>query len=359
MERCGTILFTSAAEDESGTLRVSPVVAEVGVQTVAVEEFVGPATVEAQVVMESFEDGEELPRLPSMVVGGGAKVLKLQAACGFLAFAELRLRAGEPESGGLGLDAGESGSVLHTAMQAFWRGVGSQAKLKEMGAGEREARLVEAIDGALPQRLRAESEWDVAYVEVVKERLRTVLRQWLAMEMERGPFEVVGLEEDADVTVGPLTLRVRMDRVDKVGDGVFFVDYKTGYAADPKQWDGERPDDPQLPLYAMLPEAGELKGMAFAKVRTGKEMKWVGYQAEDGILPKAKKNVRDMDELVEEWRGTLTVLAQDFANGRAEVRPKSYAVNCTRCGQRLLCRLDPATLLAAEDEDEDEEGLDG
>jgi hypothetical protein len=141
---------------------------------------------------------------------------------------------------------------------------------------------------------------------------------------------------------------------------VFFVDYKTGYAAEPKQWEGERPDDPQLPLYALLPEAGELKGMAFAKVRAGSGMKWVGYQAEEGILPgsRSKANVRDMEALVEAWRGTLTVLAEDFANGRAEVKPKSYAVNCARCGQRLLCRLDPATLLGAEDEG-DEEDLDG
>ncbi len=360
MERSGTVLFTSAEEDGSGKLRVSPVVAELGVETVAAEELVRVGRGEEVVALESVVDGEALPGLPSGAVGGGSNVLKLQAACGFLAFAELRLRAREPESGGLGLDAGESGSVLHKAMQAFWRGVKTQERLKAMAAGEREARLVEAIDASLPKRLRAESGWDLAYVEVVKERLRVVLRQWLEMELERGPFEVIAVEQDQEVTVGPLTLSVRMDRVDRVGDGVFFVDYKTGYAAEPKQWEGERPDDPQLPLYALLPEAGELKGMAFAKVRAGSGMKWVGYQAEEGILPgsRSKANVRDMEALVEAWRGTLTVLAEDFANGRAEVKPKSYAVNCARCGQRLLCRLDPATLLGAEDEG-DEEDLDG
>jgi ATP-dependent helicase/nuclease subunit B len=357
LTRSGNVLFTSAAEDESGKLRASPIVTELGLEKIAAEAFVKPAPVETQVRLENFEDDEELPSLPSKVVGGGAKVLKLQAACGFLAFAELRLRASEPENGELGLDAGESGSVLHQAMQAFWRTVKSQAALKAMTSHEREACLVEAIDGSLPRRLHAESGWDTAYVKVVKERLRAVLRQWLEMEMQRGPFEVIGLEKDEDVTVGPLTLSVRMDRVDRVGDGVFFVDYKTGYAADPKQWDGERPDDPQLPLYAMLPEVGELKGVAFAKVRAGSAMKWVGYQAEDGILPisKSKKNVRDMDALAEEWRGTLTVLAEDFAMGRSEVQPKSYEGTCTHCGQRLLCRLDPATLLAADEEDEGED----
>jgi RecB family exonuclease len=164
------------------------------------------------------------------------------------------------------------------------------------------------------------------------------------------------------VTVGPLTLNVRMDRVDRVGEGVFLVDYKTGYAADPKQWVGWRPDDPQLPLYTLLPEAEELKGVAFAKVRTGHDMKWLGYQAEEGILPasRSKANVWDLASLVDEWRETLTRLAEDFAAGRADVRPKSFEQNCTRCAQRLLCRIDPTSLLSAVDEDDEEvEDVDG
>ncbi|HEY5056360.1 MAG TPA: PD-(D/E)XK nuclease family protein, partial [Acidobacteriaceae bacterium] len=145
----------------------------------------------------------------------------------------------------------------------------------------------------------------------------------------------------------------RMDRIDKVGEGVFFVDYKTGFAADPKQWNGDRPDEPQLPLYTLLPETNELKGVAFAKVRTGRDMKWSGYQGEEGILPasRSKANVRDLAWLVEEWRGTLTQLAVDFAAGRADVRPKNFEVNCTRCAQRLLCRIERASLQSNVDED--------
>jgi probable DNA repair protein len=359
MERSGTVLFTSAAEDGSGKLRVSPVVAELGVETVAAEELVGVAKVETVVEIESVVDGEALPGLASGRVKGGASVLKLQAACGFLAFAQLRLLAGEPEIGELGLDAGESGSVLHEAMQRFWKATETQDALRRMTTGERDARLMEAIDASLPKRLRAESGWDLAYLEVVKQRFLQVLRQWLEMELQRGPFRVVSAEEKQEITVGPLTLSVRMDRIDQVEGGFVLVDYKSGASGDPKEWEGDRPDDAQLPLYALQYEPEELKGLLFAKVRVGKEMKWAGVQAEAGILPKATaRNTRDLAALVEEWSGTLTVLAEDFANGRAEVKPKSYAVNCARCGQRLLCRLDPAALLAAEDEGE-EEDLDG
>ena len=51
--------------------------------------------------------------LPDRVIRGGATVLQLQAACGFRAFAEHRLGSTELESVELGMDALESGIVVH------------------------------------------------------------------------------------------------------------------------------------------------------------------------------------------------------------------------------------------------------
>ena len=362
LRRSGSVLFTSAAEDGSGKLRPSPLLVEMEIEQMDAEALVPPAESVEAVAVERDVDDDELPALPSNEVAGGAAVLKLQAACGFLAFAELRLRATEPKSGDMGLDAGESGSMLHRTLQHFWKEVKTQEALRLKSRAERDEILARSIDAALPRKLQVRDEWDRAYLALQKERLRSVLQQWLEEELKRGPFTVLAVEQDQVVTVGPLTLNVRMDRIDKVGEGVFFVDYKTGYAADPKQWIGERPDDPQLPLYTLLPEVEELKGVAFAKVRTGRDMKWLGYQEEEGILPasRSKANVRDLALLMEEWRGTLTQLAEDFAAGRADVRPKSFEVNCTRCAQRLLCRIDPTSLLSTADEDDEElEDMDG
>ena len=41
---------------------------------------------------------------------------------------------------------------------------------------------------------------------------------------------------------------------------------------------------------------------------------------------------------------SLTALAEDFYSGQARVEPKHYPKTCAHCDQRLLCRLDPATL---------------
>jgi len=341
-----SVLFCHAGEDENGKLRPSPILDELGIESIDATELNLYTQSLDHVDSEIMADGSELPPLPSHEVGGGASVLKLQAACGFLAFAELRLEATEPKSGTMGLDAGESGSLLHRVLQYFWRETKTQDRLRLMSWTDRDELLMRAIDAALPSRLQLHDGWDRAYLWLQKHRLRSVLQQWLEQELRRGPFAVSDVERKELVTVGPLTLEVRVDRVDTVAEGLFFVDYKTGADVDPKQWSGLRPDDPQLPLYTLLAEADELKGVAFARVRAGRDMKWHGYQAEEGILPpsRSKTNIRDLASLAAEWRDVLTQLAEDFAAGKAEVHPKSFEINCTRCAQRLLCRIDPSSL---------------
>ncbi len=49
--------------------------------------------------------------------------MQLQAACGFRAFAERRLWATEIEDAELGMDARESGTVVHRALELFWNEV--------------------------------------------------------------------------------------------------------------------------------------------------------------------------------------------------------------------------------------------
>jgi len=360
LRTCSNVLFSYATEDANGKLRPSSILSELGIKALNSAELQLPAPYFEPVNSEWLVDDGELPALPSYEVSGGASVLKLQAACGFLAFAELRLRATEPKSGTLGLDAGETGNLLHRALQNFWRETITQDNLRSMSPEERDQTLTRAIDQSFPSRLEANEGWDRAYLWLLKRRLRSVLLQWLDQELLRGPFVVSDVERKELVTVGPLTLEVRVDRVDSVKDGLFFVDYKTGTSVDPKQWSGPRPDDPQLPLYTLLAEAEELKGVAFAKVRAGREMKWQGYQSEEGILPHSRTNVRDMALLAEEWRCVLTSLAEDFAAGKANVRPKSFEVNCGRCAQRLLCRIDPSSLqeLAEEAGEEAEDEFD-
>lgn len=316
---------------------------------------------ETAIDLEVVEENNFIP-LTNLRVEGGANLLKLQAACGFRAFAEERLRSSPLDTPQPGMDARESGNVVHGALEHFWSEVRTQAALREMSAKEREVQLARSIEHSLADTASLvatdpmASAWDVAYLDLQRQRLHRLLAPWLDLELERPAFEVEQREARELVTIGPLQLKVRVDRVDRTLDeegGKVVLDYKTGNA-DPKGWSGERPDEPQLPLYAALREPRTVAAVGFANIRAGDDLGLIGFSARGGLLRKERTgDFESLEEQIENWRRVLTNLAHDFAAGDARVRPKDYPVTCKHCGQRLLCRLDPATL--QDDSDENEE----
>ncbi len=350
-----TALFFYAAEDENGPQRLSPVISNLALPELPAHALIAPPATTALIDLETVEDLAPLPPLPSTHVRGGARVLQLQAACGFRAFAEIRLSATAPEPASLGLDLRQTGNFVHEVLDRFWREVRTQASLRDLSTTARTAALQSAIDATFSRKLTPETTWDAAYIAVQKDRLRHVLLQWLDRELLRSPFTVTAREQQQHIAVGPLTLQLRMDRVDQVEDGTVLVDYKTGSRSSPRDWEGDRPDDPQLPLYALHPDTRNLQGIVFAKIRPGKDMKWLGYAEDPALIPKAARMEHaSLAEQVEAWRTVLVQLAQDFHDGKATVAPKQFPFTCTHCAQRLLCRLDVATMNTEPEEEEAE-----
>jgi ATP-dependent helicase/nuclease subunit B len=345
-----TVVFSYARETSESPQRPSTLLSDLAFERLAsitgldVLQAAGQAAVE----LEATSDDVRIP-LRNPLVRGGASVLKSQAACGFRAFAERRLWSTELETAEPGMDARERGDLVHVTLQRLWDEVRSQAELRAMSPEDRSA----ALDRAIAQALDGSSEaatspWETAYVDTQRERLHRLLAPWIEQELARQlPFTVKAREEAMEVAVGPLRLKLRIDRIDATEAGDVLIDYKTGTASH-KDWLTERPDEPQLPLYAMITEA-QLAAIAFARIRPGKEMGLDGYAAtniiQDGILPKpAALPFETLDDQVAEWRRVLTQLAEDFHAGDARVYPKSYPKTCQHCAQRLLCRLDPASL---------------
>ena len=361
----GTVVFSYAREASKsrgeGRQRASSALLGLELERVACEELVSAEVARAVVGLEEMEDAAQIAVPADEVMRGGATVLQLQAACGFRAFAEMRLRATEIEDVELGMDARERGNVVHKVLEAFWEEVKTQSALRNMSAAEREEGLLWAISKALRKTEElSETAWDAEYVEVQRERLLVLLRPWLEFEMGRPAFEVKLVEEKLrEVKVGPLLLDVRVDRVDETRGGDLVIDYKTGLV-ETKDWLSSRPDEPQLPLYAMVSEAEVLGGVAFGLMRAGK-MEMKAFVANENVLIQPKKRPpmdrESFAEQVEEWREVLTKLAEDFYRGDARVRPKNFPVTCTHCGQRVLCRLDAAALSG--DDESETEGIDG
>ncbi len=303
--------------------------------------------------LETIDDSTSVPPLPDQILQGGAEILKHQAACGFRAFAEHRLFARALETAEPGMNARDQGSVVHKILQAFWSRVQTQDALRALSSDDRRALLIETIEGAFAHAALANTGiWPAAYLDIQCERLLTVLDAWLLKELDRKVPFLVRAEELRlpDVHIGPLRLTLQVDRIDHTEFGDVILDYKTGEAT-PGDWLGERPDEPQLPLYAAV-STTPLAGLAFANIRPGKDMALQGYQTRADILLKATKlQTATFDDQVDAWRGILSTLAEDFHRGDLRVRPKAYPGTCQYCKQRLLCRLDLTTLQAADEEE--------
>ena len=133
--------------------------------------------------------------------------------------------------------------------------------------------------------------------------------------------------------------------MDSTPHGKVLIDYKTG-PINASAWHGDRPDEPQVPLYAALAEAMQLHAVAFGMVKPGDGMKLYGYEDQPGILSARaiKLEAPSLEDQVERWRGVIEQLAVNFAEGDTRVSPKVYPGTCQYCAHRLICRLDVPSL---------------
>ena len=133
-------------------------------------------------------------------------------------------------------------------------------------------------------------------------------------------------------------------RVDVLEDGArAVIDYKTG---SPRlaQWFGERPDEPQLPLYSLTQEP--VAAVLFAQLRK-EESRFLGIARRDGIAPEVEAfdatreaaAFGSWEALFAEWRRVLDALGAAFRAGDARVDPKDGERTCEYCDLKPLCRI--------------------
>ena len=299
----------------------------------------------AAVALERIDDADAPALPPAALLVGGTSVLQDQAACPFRAFARHRLLAESLEEPHDGFDASERGQLVHYVLANFWQALPqrSRATLESLSSDERTRLLQQASDEALGRlrRRRAGSVSD-AVMRLERDRLVRLMTQWLQFEMaSRGDFDVIATEERRALSVGPLALRGRLDRVDRLPDGrTVVIDYKTGGSASARSWLGPRPDEPQLPLYLTASET-EARAVAFARV-TAADSRFIALAEEESLLPGAvswQDEFQTWSALTEAWRRALAALADEFAKGRAAVVPKRGALTCRTCDLALLCRI--------------------
>ena len=354
------VLVSYASTTAEGDQLPSPILAEFAQHTASAHTLL-TATAPPPVTLEAIQDATPLSPPPNSALRGGVEVFRAQADCGFRAFAQFRLASSSTEEISLGLDAGDNGSLLHKTLELFWRKIGDQQHLKELTPEEVESAADSAVRSALARfEPPVQGAWEAAYLQMQRERTRRLLIHWLQHEYDRpSPFRVLAQEDEQKLSVDGLDLTIRPDRIDQLEDGsLVLIDYKTG-KVQPSAWEGDRPEQPQLPLYAQY-FGDRVSAIAFARLRPSHgEMSWRGYTSREGILPTGttdRQNPADLGERVGEWGATLRQLAAEFSAGHAAVSPRHPEVTCKLCEQRLLCRVDTLDLLSRGGDEDDSVG---
>ncbi len=299
--------------------------------------------------LESLADDQGPPIPEGSRISGGTAILKDQALCPFRAYARHRLGAWGLATASLGLDGLDRGSLVHRILELFWQKTGDWQGLTALDADDWGQRSLCCVEQALDE-LEAERRVSLSSSQrlLEQQRLLGLLGEWLEIEAQRPPFSVETLEAWHRESFGPLTLQTRIDRIDRLADGSqVIIDYKTGLAA-VGDWLGDRPVEPQLPLYTLDRRGFELAAVAFAKVRRG-DCSFVGLGREHDLLPGVASasdhrqlegtEIGNWDDLLRCWRDTLHKLGDGFTRGQAQVDPINGRQACDRCDLQPLCRI--------------------
>ncbi len=296
--------------------------------------------------IERNEDARAPALSAAAAAGGGTAVIRDQAACPFRAFALHRLGAESLKTPHAGLDAMERGTLVHRVLAQAWARLKTKDALDAVSDADLDALLAQAAAEAVA-RIRRDRPTVLSgrFAGIERRRLARLAREWLEQEKRRGGFTVLATEDKRRIEIGGLALNARLDRVDETEDGRrIVIDYKTGKAS-PGTMLGERPDEPQLPLYVVGAEP-DAAAVAFALVKAG-EMSFSALSRDDDLLPDTKafseSRYRDRhgswQEVVAAWRAGLARIAAGFVEGDAAVGPKQYPNTCRYCDVKPFCRI--------------------
>ncbi len=341
------VVFSYPAKNGTQELRVSPLIGHYPQSNLSDLAIEFPVSWQQQIKQQA-----ELEKLTDDVavavsvekVSGGSSIFKNQSLCPFRAFVENRLHAKPMRQSQPGLDAMKRGSLLHAVLELFWNVITDQQQLKSRSPNELELIINDCIEKAIAEMtLKSPDTFNDCFTRIEKQRLLKLMLYWLELELQRAPFKVVDTERELNIDINGINAHLFIDRVDELENGdKMVIDYKTGLVS-ATDWFGERPNDPQLPLYSMA-SGDELSAVLFAQIKTG-EVKFNGVVEQAGLIPdlppKRKGALKDASDhwpqVLTDWKTVLNTLANNFLQAHIDVDPKDGLATC----RKLYCELSP------------------
>ncbi len=271
------------------------------------------------------------PAVKENEVRRGVTILKNQALCPFKGFA-MRLDIDEYKETNIGLDKIQKGKITHKILEAIYKEIKNQSQLKLLTLDEKEFMVNKHIDSIFNKY-----ELNDEFAELEKQKLTTLLINFLLEEEERDYFEVVDLEATQKVKIGKLEFNIRLDRIDKnkLAKKVIF-DYKTG-KVELAGLCSELIKEPQLAIYAV---SNKVDAVGYIQIKSN-NINYSGFSSSESLITKKTKpgcNSNSWQKQIIEWNENLNKIADLFSKGYAEVKPLNNN-SCYHCNLELLCRI--------------------
>ena len=296
------------------------------------QALIHPVERQQQVNFEHINtaDAPAIDETEKQQLRGGSSILTNQSLCPFSAFAIHRLGARPLDTPDTGLSHADRGNLLHDLLEQIWQQLRDQQQLIDTAPTVLAQMIDSVIDKIIvPFRRRAPRWMGERFWQLERQRLRVLTERWLELERQRPPFRVAAVEKTLNTELLGMPMRLRIDRVDRLADdSELLIDYKTGNPS-VADWFGERPRQPQLPLYLWATHH-KVAGLAFGQINAA-EVCFKGVSDEmvelapiQGINPLSRyRNApyQQWQQMDEQWQQTLEQLMTDFLNGKVSVSP--------------------------------------
>ena len=203
------------------------------------------------------------------------------------------------------------GNLLHEAAFRLYADLPSSQQIVEWDATQLKSRVERASNAALkPYRRDADAVLD-ELLRLERERLAKLLAELVNIDRQREAFRVDSVEANLDTRLAGIDLRLRVDRVDRYGDGsVAVLDYKSGARRRFMNAAGE-PLDVQLLVYASAIDDPIAELGLFHLDRRAAGIDGAGKTS---MGPEAWR------AWMEEWQANIVRAAEQLAGGDVRVR---------------------------------------
>jgi ATP-dependent helicase/nuclease subunit B len=243
-------------------------------------------------------------------VAGGAATIQRQFVEPFAAFTIGRLGVRPLWPITSGLPASIRGSLIHGALHQLYKDCPSSEQIKAWDETEIAQRSSRASKAAFWAQERNADAVLRRLLQLERARVELLLHSVIAADSEREGFCISSVEQEYDLDIAGLVMRLRVDRIDSnCSDQLLILDYKTG--APKRLLDRDlNPRDMQLVVYAMAAGAA-VGGIGLLNVDSrGIELDAASRE----LTPKL-----DWDVALASWQEQVALAASEFAAGDVRI----------------------------------------